>query len=45
VADVPAVHAPDGVTDSRAASYKMEHSTAVTIGHAAEPVFRPLGFD
>ena len=43
--NVPAVQVPAGMTDSQATSYKMEHSIAGTIGHAAEPVFRPLGFD
>lgn len=33
-----------GLAD-RIASYKLEHSYAGKIGHAIEPVIRPLGFD
>jgi len=36
---------PAGSSDSEAASYQLEHSFAGQLGHAIEPVLRPLGFD
>ena len=41
----PGSTAPSGDTEAEAASYRMEHSVAGSIGRGLEPVFAPLGFE
>jgi ferrous iron transport protein B len=41
----PGSEAPAGSTEADAASYRMEHSVAGSMGRGLEPVFAPLGFD
>ncbi len=43
--NVPSATPPAGYDDAQAASYRMEHSVAGSIGKAMEPVFAPLGFE
>lgn len=35
----------DPTDETAVTAYTMEHSAAAAVGHAVEPVFRPLGFD
>lgn len=37
--------ATEGMSDSEAATYVLDHSYAASLGKAVEPVFEPLGFD
>jgi ferrous iron transport protein B len=41
----PGSDAPSSSTEAEAASYRMEHSIAGSVGRGIEPVFAPLGFD
>ena len=43
--NIPAVTPPAGLSEPRAASYRMEHSLAGRVGTAIQPVFEPLGFN
>lgn len=37
--------ATEGMSDTEAAAYVLDHSYAASIGRAVEPIFEPLGFD
>ncbi len=42
---LPRVEPPPELPPERAAAHQLEHSAAGRIGHALEPLLRPLGFD
>jgi len=41
----PQTEAPENYTPAQAQAHSLEHSWAADVGHAMEPIFKPLGYD